>query len=112
MSRRKAWNADPEPLLRVDEGFLLADVDPDGTPGFPGRKIDGLESLAAGADRLTALQERLWAAATAGDERRVLLVLQAMDTAGKGGIVSHVVGAVDPNGVHYAGFKAPTADER
>ncbi|MBF4582872.1 polyphosphate kinase 2 family protein [Curtobacterium sp. VKM Ac-2865] len=112
MSRRKAWNADPEPLLRVDEGFQLADVDPDGTPGFPGRKIDGLESLAAGADRLAALQERLWAAATAGDERRVLLVLQAMDTAGKGGIVSHVVGAVDPNGVHYAGFKAPTAEER
>jgi PPK2 family polyphosphate:nucleotide phosphotransferase len=112
VSRRKAWNADPEPLLRVDEGFRLADVDPDGTPGFAGRKIDGLESLAAGADRLAALQERLWAAATAGDERRVLLVLQAMDTAGKGGIVSHVVGAVDPNGVHYAGFKAPTAEER
>ncbi|ROP64988.1 polyphosphate kinase 2 family protein [Curtobacterium sp. ZW137] len=112
MSRRKAWNADPEPLLRVDEGFRLADVDPDGTPGFPGRKIDGLESVAAGADRLSALQERLWAAATAGDQRRVLLVLQAMDTAGKGGIVSHVVGAVDPNGVHYAGFKAPTAEER
>lgn len=112
MSRRKAWNADPEPLLRVDEGFRLADVDPESTPGFPGRKIDGLESLAAGADRLAALQERLWAAATTGDERRVLLVLQAMDTAGKGGIVSHVVGAVDPNGVHYAGFKAPTAEER
>ncbi|MEN0102953.1 MAG: polyphosphate kinase 2 family protein [Curtobacterium sp.] len=112
MSRRKAWNADPEPLLRVDEGFRLADVDPESTPGFPGRKIDGLEALAAGADRLAALQERLWAAATSGDERRVLLVLQAMDTAGKGGIVSHVIGAVDPNGVHYAGFKAPTAEER
>jgi PPK2 family polyphosphate:nucleotide phosphotransferase len=112
VSRRKAWNADPEPLLRVDAGFQLSDVDPDATPGFPGRKIDGLEALAAGADRLSALQERLWAAATAGDERRVLLVLQAMDTAGKGGIVSHVVGAVDPNGVHYAGFKAPTDEER
>ncbi|MFJ4076101.1 PPK2 family polyphosphate:nucleotide phosphotransferase [Curtobacterium sp. PhB137] len=112
MSRRKAWNADPEPLLRVDQGFRLDQVDPDATPGFPGRKIDGLEALAAGASRLAALQERLYAASTAGDQRRVLLVLQAMDTAGKGGIVSHVVGAVDPNGVRYAGFKAPTAEER
>lgn len=112
MSRRKAWNTDPEPLLRVEEGFRLDRVDPDSTPGFAGRKIDGLESLAAGATRLAALQERLHAASTAGDVRRVLLVLQAMDTAGKGGIVSHVVGAVDPNGVHYAGFKAPTAEER
>lgn len=112
MSRRKAWATDPEPLLRVDDGFRLADVDPDGTPGFPGRKIDGLEALAAGATRLAAMQERLHAAATAGDERRVLLVLQAMDTAGKGGIVSHVVGAVDPNGVHYAGFGKPTPEER
>ncbi len=112
MSRRKAWNTDPEPLLRVEEGFRLDRVDPDSTPVFAGRKIDGLESLAAGATRLAALQERLHAASTAGDVRRVLLVLQAMDTAGKGGIVSHVVGAVDPNGVHYAGFKAPTAEER
>lgn len=112
MSRHKAWNTDPEPLLRVEEGFRLDRVDPDGTPGFAGRKIDGLESLASGADRLAALQERLHAASTAGDRRRVLLVLQAMDTAGKGGIVSHVVGAVDPNGVHYAGFGRPTAEER
>jgi PPK2 family polyphosphate:nucleotide phosphotransferase len=112
VSNRKAWNADPESLLRVEPGFRLDQVDPDGTPGFPGRKIDGLEALAAGASRLAALQERLYAASTAGDERRVLLVLQAMDTAGKGGIVSHVVGAVDPNGVRYAGFKAPTAEER
>jgi PPK2 family polyphosphate:nucleotide phosphotransferase len=112
VTRHKSWSTDPEPLLRVREGFDLAQVDPASTPGFPGRKIDGLEALAAGESRLSAMQERLWAAATAGDERRILLVLQAMDTAGKGGIVSHVVGAVDPNGVKYAGFKGPTAEER
>ena len=112
MSRRKAWSEDPEPLLRVGEGFRLADADPEGTPGFRGRKIDGLEALASGAARLNSMQERLWASATAGDERRLLLVLQAMDTAGKGGIVSHVVGAVEPNGVRYAGFGKPTAEER
>jgi PPK2 family polyphosphate:nucleotide phosphotransferase len=112
VSRRRAWNADPAPLLRVEPGFRLADVDPDATPGFPGRKIDGLQALAAGASQLAALQERLHAAGTAGDQRRILLVLQAMDTAGKGGIVSHVVGAADPNGVRYAGFGAPTEEER
>lgn len=41
----------------------------------------------------------------------VLLVLQAMDTAGKGGIVRHVVGAVDPQGVELASFKKPTSEE-
>src|SRR5690606_32280460 len=39
------------------------------------------------------------------------LVLQAMDTAGKGGIVRHVVGAIDPQGVVIAPFKKPTAEE-
>src|SRR5690606_35227491 len=42
----------------------------------------------------------------------VLLVLQAMDSAGKGGIVRHVVGGVDPQGVELAAFKAPTDEER
>lgn len=41
----------------------------------------------------------------------MLLVLQAMDTAGKGGIVRHVVGSVDPQGVELAAFKKPTDEE-
>ena len=41
----------------------------------------------------------------------MLLVLQAMDTAGKGGIVRHVIGSVDPQGVELAAFKKPTAEE-
>jgi len=41
----------------------------------------------------------------------VLLVLQAMDSAGKGGIVRHVIGATDPQGVHLVAFKKPTPDE-
>jgi PPK2 family polyphosphate:nucleotide phosphotransferase len=42
----------------------------------------------------------------------VLLVVQGMDTAGKGGILRHVVGLVDPQGVSITAFKAPTAEER
>jgi len=42
----------------------------------------------------------------------VLLILQAMDTAGKGGIVRHVAGLVDPQGLQITAFKAPTDEER
>ena len=64
------------------------------------------------ADELADLQERLFAASKFGGTRSVLLVLQAMDTAGKGGIVKHVVGSVDPQGVHIHAFKAPTDEEK
>ena len=42
----------------------------------------------------------------------MLLVIQGMDTSGKGGIMRHVVGAVDPQGVHITSFKAPSAEEK
>lgn len=42
----------------------------------------------------------------------MLLVLQGMDTSGKGGIVKHVVGQVDPQGMAHASFGVPTEDER
>ena len=47
-----------------------------------------------------------------GGRRSVLLVVQGMDTSGKGGIMRHVVGAVDPQGVRITAFKAPTPEER
>jgi PPK2 family polyphosphate:nucleotide phosphotransferase len=100
-------------VLTVGDGFRLADVDPRSTPGFDGSKSDGEAALEAGATGLGEVQERLWAASRGGeDRRRVLLVLQGMDTAGKGGILRHVVGAVDPQGVRHTAFKAPTDEER
>lgn len=63
------------------------------------------------ADQLAGLQERLFAEATRGARRNVLLVLQGIDTAGKGGVVNHVVGALGPMGVRYSAFKKPTAEE-
>jgi PPK2 family polyphosphate:nucleotide phosphotransferase len=98
-------------LLRAGSGVDLAAIDTSGTPGFDGDKAAGEEALAAGADELAELQERLFAASRSGDTRSVLLVLQAMDTAGKGGIVKHVVGSVDPQGVSIAAFKRPTPEE-
>ncbi|MEO7017558.1 MAG: PPK2 family polyphosphate kinase [Leifsonia sp.] len=111
MGRESFWTTDPDESLRVGEGFVLADQMTDATFGFDGGKAQGAEALAEGAGILGDLQERLYAAATVGDRRRVLLVLQAMDTAGKGGIVTHVVGAVNIAGVRYKDFKKPTDEE-
>src|SRR3954464_10531267 len=101
-----------EPLLRAGDGLDLVKVDTASTPGFDGGKKEGEKSLAAGAAQLADVQEKLYANGLSGDRRRILLVLQAMDTAGKGGIVGHVVGAVNPYGVHIAQFKAPTDEEK
>ncbi|WP_420898371.1 PPK2 family polyphosphate kinase [Cryobacterium fucosi] len=100
-------------LLRVGPCFRLSEVDPGSTPGFEGvDKRNADEALAEGAGVLSTLQEKLFAGSKFGDTRRVLLVLQALDTAGKGGIVRHVVGSVDPQGIRLYAFKAPTEEER
>ena len=99
-------------LLRVGSGFSLADIDPASTPGFDGGKKAGAAELAAHAAELGDLQERLYANSLFGGGRSLLLVLQAMDTAGKGGIVGHVVGQVNPQGVKAFAFKSPTDEEK
>ncbi|MER6573512.1 PPK2 family polyphosphate kinase [Streptomyces sp. NPDC001093] len=82
------------------------------TPGAPGGKRAALKDTARTGERLAELQVRLWASSTAGDRRRVLLVLQGMDTSGKGGTVKHVIGRLNPAGCRIHGFKAPTEEER
>jgi PPK2 family polyphosphate:nucleotide phosphotransferase len=99
-------------LLRVGPDVVLSSIDPGASPGFLGDKAAGRVALAAGGAEFAELQEKLFAASRFGDTRSVLLVLQAMDTAGKGGIVKHVVGSVDPQGVHIHSFKAPTDEEK
>ncbi len=99
-------------LLRVGDGFRLSEADPGSTPGFDGDKKAGRKRLAADEPVLDELQERLYAASRDDDAApAVLLVVQAMDTAGKGGIMRHVIGAVDPQGVRLKAFKAPTDEE-
>ncbi|MDQ1135847.1 PPK2 family polyphosphate:nucleotide phosphotransferase [Microbacterium sp. SORGH_AS 1204] len=112
MSTSSRWSTPAADALRVETGFRLADIDPRSTPGYDGDKDAGKTDLDAGREPLENLQERLFAQSVAGTATgSVLLVLQAMDTAGKGGIVRHVVGAVDPQGVELASFKKPTAEE-
>ena len=99
-------------LLRVDAGFDLAAIDPGSTPGFDGDKKDAEKVMAGLQTRLGDLQERLFAESKGGGTRSVLLVIQGMDTSGKGGIMRHVVGAVDPQGVKITAFKAPSDEEK
>src|SRR5688500_12634735 len=100
-------------LLRLAPGPVdLTALESDAAPGFSGSKSEGKAALAAMADELADLQERLWAERTVGSERRILLVLQGMDTSGKGGILRHTVGLVDPQGVRITSFKAPTEEEK
>ncbi|MGW6541088.1 PPK2 family polyphosphate kinase [Streptomyces sp. NPDC055051] len=82
-----------------------------GGPDAPAGKAAGLAATALLAPRLAALQERLYAASTAGDRRRLLLVLQGMDTSGKGGTVKHVIRYFNPSGCRVRAFKAPTPEE-
>jgi len=100
-------------LHRLPPGAVdLSAIPTDETPGFDGGKSEGKAALFALGDELSDLQERLWAERTTGSERRVLLVLQGMDTSGKGGVLRHTVGLVDPQGVKITSFKAPTGEER
>ena len=99
--------------MRVPAGPVdLTDYDTDATHGFKGGKGEGKRALFELGDELSDLQERLFAQGRSGSPRRILLVLQGMDTAGKGGILRHTVGLVDPQGVRITSFKAPTEEER
>jgi PPK2 family polyphosphate:nucleotide phosphotransferase len=99
-------------LLRVPSGPVdLSALDTRATPGFDGDKAAGRASLAGLSPRLSDLQERLHAEGVSGGSRRLLLILQGMDTSGKGGVIRHVVGQVDPQGCAITSFKAPTKEE-
>lgn len=98
--------------LAFHPGDKVADIDTSAIPGFTGKKADAQPLQAQRSERLAELQEMLYANNKASDDKRsVLLVLQGMDTAGKGGIVKHVVGAANPQGIRYASFGKPTEEE-
>ncbi len=106
------WTHQPGTILRFRAGSRVADIDTDASPGFTGRKDDAPAIQAERNARFAQLQELLYANGREGDHRSVLLVLQGMDTAGKGGIVEHVVGAGSPMGIRYTSFGKPTDEER
>ncbi|WP_342777001.1 PPK2 family polyphosphate kinase [Miniimonas arenae] len=108
----KDWSEPVGPLLRPGDGFDLATFDAGATPGWDGSEKDAERRMAALGEELSELQERLYAEGRSGGSRSVLLVLQGLDTSGKGGIARHVLGMVDPQGVALRSFGVPTLQER
>jgi PPK2 family polyphosphate:nucleotide phosphotransferase len=102
-------------LLRLPIGSVdMAELDPAATPGFQGDKEDASEVAEDLAAELSDLQERLFAAGRVKEttNQKILIVLQGMDTSGKGGTIRHAIGMVDPQGIKIKAFKAPTEEER
>jgi len=93
---------------RVEDGkhFSLKDHDPGDTHGLESEP-EAKELLAHGVEELSRLQDVL----ASQDRWGLLVVLQAMDAAGKDGTIKHVMSGVNPQGVQVTGFKAPTAEE-
>ena len=109
----KLWTHEPHDYLVFKPGDNVANIDTSATPGFKGNKNSARALQPERNERFAQLQEMLYANSRAADDTRsALLVLQGMDTAGKGGIVKHVVGAANPQGIKYTGFGAPTEEER
>jgi PPK2 family polyphosphate:nucleotide phosphotransferase len=99
-------------VLRHEPGRPQAQRDPATRPKAPRGKPRTLAAAAAEAEELAGLQERLYAEATAGGTRWLLVVLQGMDTSGKGGTIKHVIGAMNLQGTQVVAFTKPTPAER
>ncbi len=93
--------------LEPGKKIELKDWDPDETSEFQGSKYEATPRLLKLSQELEGLQELLYAE----HKHRVLIVLQAMDTGGKDGVISHVFEGVNPQGVRVASFKAPSPEE-
>jgi PPK2 family polyphosphate:nucleotide phosphotransferase len=95
--------------FRIDkpDKFRLADHDPAEVCGLTLDKGEAKAMLGDGIERLADLQERLHASGTWS----VLIVLQAMDAAGKDGVIKHVMTGINPQGVEVHAFKQPSAEE-
>jgi PPK2 family polyphosphate:nucleotide phosphotransferase len=91
------------------KGFRLKDVDPNDTLSFPkeGHKPRAQEALALGVGALADLQEKLYAQ----DSWALLLIFQAMDAAGKDGVIKHVMSGINPQGCQVHSFKAPSSED-
>lgn len=94
-------------LVKPGERVKLPEWDPNDKGEFEGGKKEGLAEIAKLNAKLEALQELLYAE----HKHKVLIVLQAMDTGGKDGVIRRVFDGVNPQGVSVASFKVPTQEE-
>lgn len=93
--------------IEPGEEVHLDKVDPNDTSGFEGKGDDEREESKRLNEKLRELQEMLYAE----HKTKVLVILQAVDTGGKDGIIHRVFDGVNPQGVQVAHFGVPTLDE-
>jgi PPK2 family polyphosphate:nucleotide phosphotransferase len=89
------------------KGFRLKDIDPGDTGGLTADKAEAKDLLQEEVTLLSELQEKLYAQ----DSWALLVILQAMDAAGKDGTIKHVMSGVNPQGCQVTSFKVPSAEE-
>jgi PPK2 family polyphosphate:nucleotide phosphotransferase len=89
------------------KGFRLTDIDPGDTAGLVADMEEAKELLRQQVQRLTELQETLHAE----NSWALLVILQALDAAGKDGTIKHVMSSVNPQGCEVTSFKLPSAVE-
>jgi PPK2 family polyphosphate:nucleotide phosphotransferase len=95
--------------FRIDkpDKFRIADCSSAECCGLSLDKDDARKMLAEGVEKLSALQEQLYA----NNKWSVLIVLQAMDAAGKDSLIKHVMSGLNPQGVQVFSFKQPSQEE-
>jgi PPK2 family polyphosphate:nucleotide phosphotransferase len=94
-------------LVRQGQKLDLDGFDPDDTSLLEGGKIEAKEHLPGILERLAEAQERMFA----GHQRRLLIVLQGMDTSGKDGTIRHVMRGFNPQGTRVVSFRKPSDEE-
>jgi PPK2 family polyphosphate:nucleotide phosphotransferase len=93
--------------LKLEKSQSLVDIDANKTPGFKGDEAAALERCNQLRFRLIQLQERLYAE----QKQSLLVVFQAMDTAGKDSVIRRVFSGLNPQGVGVIAFKRPSEEE-
>jgi PPK2 family polyphosphate:nucleotide phosphotransferase len=97
-----------KPFRVTDDGFRLKNIDPGDTLEFTSEdKPRARAALAMGIDLLAELQDMLYAQ----DRWAVLLIFQAMDAAGKDGVIKHVMSGINPQGCQVYSFKSPSSED-
>lgn len=110
-NKDEAAPASVRDLVRVGPGFDLAAIDARRVVAGPKDKIAALAAVGALEGEVSDWQERLYAESRGGGKRRLLIVLQGMDTSGKGGAIKAIDRISEPLGLRMAQFGAPTKAE-
>jgi PPK2 family polyphosphate:nucleotide phosphotransferase len=98
----KKFLVEPGRKVHLDKDF-----DPGFTAGYEKKSIDAKGLLEEGIERLASYQEKLYAE----NRQALLIIIQALDAAGKDSVVKHVMSGINPTGVRVTSFKAPSAEE-